>query len=521
MTSHDDSYDWSAFLGDHPLFGELSGKDIEILLDPGNSAPRSYNRDEVIFRSGEIGNSFFLIGEGSVNVELSSEESSSTIISTLYKGDYFGEMSAIDSQGGRAATIAAREDCRLLEIRGKPFQKVLKSNPELEFQLLTMLTARLRHVNDHLLNNTRLTYDSKFSLLSEKIESQSKVVDASLNASKAVFEQTKIRTSEIIQAAERGRTRITWVISTLTGGFTLLLAVFSFLGYERLNTAQQMLTDIEGVKTSVEETQKGIDNALLWVEARKLEIENSKSIVDDAVDRVDAIGLQISALNQAISNSNKAGMILFRNLIPVFMLQVEKVIEAESQTDPGPYQSDPAELGRQILEANNDQVTIDLFKRIFFTIEDSHRYSLENVASLESGLSDQRQRAELVEENRLNRARISFYTEFMYLYIHDLQEKRADNAMARFLCNYILLLTYALDENYARDNDGYSSINSAMFPRDSFDSRLKSLQVEFQGMEVKRIKQLDSDFVSDLKQVELAESGLSGASKEQLENLLN
>ena len=521
MTSHDDSYDWSAFITDHPLFGEISDKDIKILLDPGNSTPQTFDRDYVIFRAGEIGNSFFLIGEGSVNVELSSEESSSTIISTLYKGDYFGEMSAIDSHGGRAATILVNEDCKLLEIKGKPFQKVLKSNPELEFQLLSMLTARLRHVNDHLLNNTRLSYDTKFSLLSEKIESQSKVVDASLNASHAVFEQTKIRTSEIIQAAERGRTRITWVMSTLTAGFTLLLAVFSFLGYERLNTAQQLLTDIEGVKTSVEETQKGIDSALQSVEAHKVEIQNSKSIVDDAVDRVIAVSTQISALNRAISDSNKAGTILFQNLIPVFMLQVEKVIEADSQSDPGPYQSDPGELGRQILEANNDQVTIEFFKKIFFTIEDSHRYSLENVASLESDLSDQRERAELLEENRLNRTRISFYTEFMYLYIHDLQVHRTDNALARFLSNYILLLTYALDEDYARDNDGYSSINLAMFPRDSYDSRLKSLQIKFQGVEVKKIRQLDSDFVSDLKQVELAKTGFSSARKKQLENLLN
>jgi hypothetical protein len=78
MTSHDDSYDWSALIRDHPLFGEISGKHIKILLDPGNSTPRSFDRDYVIFRAGEIGNSFYLIGEGSVNVELSSEESSST-----------------------------------------------------------------------------------------------------------------------------------------------------------------------------------------------------------------------------------------------------------------------------------------------------------------------------------------------------------------------------------------------------------------------------------------------------------
>ena len=183
MKANHKTFDWYSFINNHPLFGELASDDINGLLDPNNSTPRTFKQDSVIFRSGELSNSFFLIGEGSVNVELASEDSSATNISILYKGDYFGEMSAIDNQYGRAATISAIEKCTLLEIKSRPFQQILKTNPELEFKLLSMLSARLRHVNDHLLKSTRLTYDTKFSLLSEKIESQSKVVEASLRAS--------------------------------------------------------------------------------------------------------------------------------------------------------------------------------------------------------------------------------------------------------------------------------------------------------------------------------------------------
>ena len=266
MKSNHKSFDWKAFIKDHPLFGELTSEETRNLLDSDNSTHRAFKRDDVIFRAGEMSNTFFLIGEGSVNVELSSENSSATNICSLYKGDYFGEMSAIDEQSGRAATILANEDCLLLEIKSNPFLKVIKANPELEFKLLSMLAARLRQVNDHLLKSTRLSYDTKFSLLSEKIESQSKVVDASLNASQAVFEQTKIRTSEIINAAERGRSRTTWVMSVLTTVFTVIFGIIGFLGYKELQTAEVKAKEIDDIVISIQEKEVLIQKSVIQAE---------------------------------------------------------------------------------------------------------------------------------------------------------------------------------------------------------------------------------------------------------------
>ncbi len=491
MKSNHDGYDWKTFLGEHPLFGELSADDITHLLDPQYSSHREFSRDSIIFRAGEIGNSFFLIGDGSVNVELSAEGSSSTIICTLYKGDYFGEMSAIDSRSGRAATILANEDCVLLEIKSKPFQQILKANPELEFELLSMLAARLRHVNDHLLQNTRLTYDTKFSLLSEKMESQSKVVDASLNASQAVFEQTKIRTTEIINAAERGRSRITWVMSTLTAGFTLLLALFSFLGYDKLNTAEQKVLEIEQARLSIVETKR--------------KIEESKQKVDEAIesvgklrDSVENVSGKTDQLDAAIQESAKAKRILFETLIPVFMLQVEEKISNDNPLEPG-------KMGRQILEINDDLVTIELLKKIYFKILDSHD-------EIDSGATD--------AEAMLNRDRISFYTSFMYLYIYQTNRGDSSNRLARFLSSYILMASYALNEDYARDNDDYIDWDPpASYPMDSIDNRLEELVDADIGDDVRRVYNLDWDFVDDLQDIEWAEATVSESRKSRIKRI--
>ena len=474
MKSKSDGFDWRGFLGEHPLFGELGPDDVDKLLDPKNSSRREFSNESIIFRSGEIGNSFFLIGEGSVNVELESDGSSSTIITTLYRGDYFGEMSAIDAQNGRAATIIANEDCKLLEIKSKPFQQVLKANPELEFQLLSMLAARLRHVNDHLLQNTRLTYDTKFSLLSEKIESQSKVVDASLNASQAVFEQTKVRTSEIINAAERGRTRITWVMSTLTAGFTLLLALFSFLGYDKLNTAEDKLAEIEKAGLEVSKIR---DEAMV-------EMETLKASVSDVTGNVDKLNEAIGDLNSAIDESVKARKVLFESLMPIFFEQVNDKLESESEVQ-------PEELGHRILEANINGLTINFFKDVYNEIRISH--------------------------DEGERHKISFYTSFLYLFLYEEKALKVDNPLARFLANYILMATYALNQDYARDNDFYHGLNPAKFPRDGIQARIEALDRGSLSSSVETMNQLDRNFVSDLKAIEWEERSYSNQLKNQVQ----
>lgn len=487
MTTDHDRFDWKTFLGQHPLFGTLEAKDVDTLIDPNNSKQREFDREAIIFRAGEIGNSFFLIGEGSVNVELSAEDSNSTIISTLYKGDYFGEMSAIDSQHGRAATILANEDCKLLEIKSKPFQKILKANPELEFELLSMLAARLRRVNDHLLKNTRLTYDTKFSLLAEKIESQSKVVDASLNASQAVFEQTKVRTTEIINAAERGRTRITWVMSTLTAGFTLLLAFFGFLGYEKLDSAKALVEEIKGVRESVVTVQQEIEDAKQFV-------ENSKQTVIEAKREVEELNTMVSDFKTDIEDSKNAKRILFETFLPVFRLQIEQQIKTGVQLN-------PANLGRQILRANDDVVTTRLFRELYFIIEEYHSYIEDNLNELQSTDLDQARREELLADNVNNRAMISFCSHFMFLYLYDPDQSLAKNELARFLANYLLLVTYALDEKYVEDINWNHKEAPDKYPLDDFDLRLSALNEVSSGDEGKKLQELDGDFLYELKNI--------------------
>ena len=458
MKSNRKSFDWHSFISQHPLFGELLLDEINSLLESGNSTHREFKQGNVIFRAGELSNSFFLIGKGSVNVELLSEGSSAINIDTLYKGDYFGEMSAIDNQNCRAATISANENSTLLEIKSMPFQKVLKTNPELEFKLLSMLAARLRHVNDYLLKSTHLTFDSKFALLSEKIESQSKVVDASLKASQAVFEQTKIRTDEIIHAAERGRSRITLITSTLTGVFTTLLLIFSFLGYDKLNT-------LEDFKKDFEQVQKDVETAQGKIEESKGKIENTKKSVDVTKEELDK---KIASINDSISDSNNAKNILFESLISLFMVRVEEFIKLEAEQGDKNTVEDPSNLADHILEIRDPFITIKLFIKLFYKIVDSQ-----------------------LEENKLNEARINYFAYYMDQYIFIENGQQAANHLAHFLSRYILLVTDTMPEEHI---EAYS---------ERFNIQLNELETKYKQIaEVEESKNHLEKFITDTEEIE-------------------
>lgn len=95
--------------------------------------------DTVLARSGAPGEEFFLILDGSARVEVSPRKRS-----RLKPGEYFGEMSLLDG-GPRSASVIAETPLRLLVIKRRDFNTLLREAPELTLSLLATLSRRLRH----------------------------------------------------------------------------------------------------------------------------------------------------------------------------------------------------------------------------------------------------------------------------------------------------------------------------------------------------------------------------------------
>ena len=99
---------------------------------------------DIIFSEGEIGTEMFIIQSGTV--ELLKEIGGETrVLTTLEKGDFFGEMSVLEDLP-RTASARAKTEVELVRINGATFDAMLKSNTEIAVRMMRKLSRRLREV---------------------------------------------------------------------------------------------------------------------------------------------------------------------------------------------------------------------------------------------------------------------------------------------------------------------------------------------------------------------------------------
>lgn len=94
----------------------------------------------VITQIGDAGDSFFIIIDGTAAVRTPVGAGSQ-----LQPGDCFGEMSLVDGEP-RSATIVATTDLRLLVVDRSHFWRLLDEAPELIRRILTILSRRVRRL---------------------------------------------------------------------------------------------------------------------------------------------------------------------------------------------------------------------------------------------------------------------------------------------------------------------------------------------------------------------------------------
>ncbi|MBI5006417.1 MAG: EAL domain-containing protein [Nitrosomonadales bacterium] len=111
-----------------------------------------YPAGEIIFKEGDPGNTAYIIEEGSVEVSVSSTQTS-----RIYKGELFGEIALIDQQP-RTATVRAVENTVLIPIPRQLVKELLeKTDPVVRHLLLTILERYRSTRSQPAFNPTRST----------------------------------------------------------------------------------------------------------------------------------------------------------------------------------------------------------------------------------------------------------------------------------------------------------------------------------------------------------------------------
>lgn len=106
----------------------------------------TYRDGEAIVREGEDGREMYVIQSGTVAVT-KIIDGCETEIARLSRGDFFGEMSLLESQP-RYATIRAVGDARVLVIKPGSLLLKIRRNPTFAFEMLQRMSRRLRLMND-------------------------------------------------------------------------------------------------------------------------------------------------------------------------------------------------------------------------------------------------------------------------------------------------------------------------------------------------------------------------------------
>jgi CRP/FNR family cyclic AMP-dependent transcriptional regulator len=99
----------------------------------------------------EPGDAVFLIAEGRVRVALFGENGRELTLSTLGKGDFFGEMALIDGRP-RSANVVAVDATTLLVLTREAFLDHLRQHPQTAMNLLAELARRLRRADETIAN---------------------------------------------------------------------------------------------------------------------------------------------------------------------------------------------------------------------------------------------------------------------------------------------------------------------------------------------------------------------------------
>jgi CRP/FNR family cyclic AMP-dependent transcriptional regulator len=106
-----------------------------------------YGVGDVIFEEGTTGRELYVVLDGEVEIA-KMVGGRKTVIITLGKGEFFGEMAVIDGSARSATAIAGSAGTRVMRINHARFVYLVSQQPAFALMIMDALSKRLRASND-------------------------------------------------------------------------------------------------------------------------------------------------------------------------------------------------------------------------------------------------------------------------------------------------------------------------------------------------------------------------------------
>lgn len=122
---------------------------------------RRFARREVLFHAGDPAGSVHLLAKGRVAIRVTTPLGDVATLDLLVPGKVLGEMALLAPGGSRSATAVALEPTETLTIDTTTFAEIRRDHPELTEMLAVLLAARVRQLNDRLLEALYVPADTR------------------------------------------------------------------------------------------------------------------------------------------------------------------------------------------------------------------------------------------------------------------------------------------------------------------------------------------------------------------------
>lgn len=110
---------------------------------------RIYHDSEIIFEEGSYGDEMYIVNSGAVKL-VKKSNGRETVIATINRGEFFGEMALVDSAPRSVTAVAGADHTRLLALDRDKFLFLVSHQPAFALTVMHVLCQRLRDMNERL-----------------------------------------------------------------------------------------------------------------------------------------------------------------------------------------------------------------------------------------------------------------------------------------------------------------------------------------------------------------------------------
>jgi hypothetical protein len=140
-----------SFLKEVPFFRNVPINQLENLAMVCEE--KRYGKNSRIFKTGDLGGILYIVVDGQIGIE-QEKRGGSTLLATLGNNSYFGEMSLFDNSP-RSTSAVVMKDSLMLQLNRAPIFTLTMQNPDLAFELINILSQRIRETSDRLADTAR------------------------------------------------------------------------------------------------------------------------------------------------------------------------------------------------------------------------------------------------------------------------------------------------------------------------------------------------------------------------------